>query len=251
MTRLRFNSLFLLIIFTSLLLFPLRSAAGQDLPDGVDTASPAAVEATAGVGFTYQGQLRRSGAPYTGTCAMQFRVFTNLVGGTQVGPTLTFSSVKVASGVFAATLNFGVGVFTGDTRWLATSVKCGAEASYTNLTPRQALAVTPYAVSLRPGAIMSDTMTGASLFVLKNAANSNAIHGKATASGSIGVWGEGVNNTGVYGLSQNGIGVWGKSNGTAAPQSTATAVPGSASAAAAAPTPLSMGNPVWWACKDG
>ena len=67
------------------------------------------------------------------------------------------------------------------------------------------------ALTLQPGATIIDRSltTGVdALSVTQTIMNSNAIHGKGTATGSIGVWGEGVNNTGVYGSSQGGTGVW-------------------------------------------
>ncbi len=60
-------------------------------------------------------------------------------------------------------------------------------------------AAAPYAIGLRPGAVVRSAQAGDLIYVEQNLSNSVAIHGKGAASGSIGVWGEGVNNTGVYG----------------------------------------------------
>ncbi|MGB9873233.1 MAG: hypothetical protein ACPLYD_16450, partial [Anaerolineae bacterium] len=47
----------------------------------------------------------------------------------------------------------------GDARWLAIAVRCPAgSGSYQPLTPRQALTAAPYALSLRPGAVVSGTL---------------------------------------------------------------------------------------------
>ena len=95
--------------------------------------------------------------------------------------------------------------------WLETAVQCPGDAGYTTLLPRQPITTVPYALGLRPGVVMQSAEPGDAFYVEKTATNSNAIHGKSTATGSIGVWGEGVDNTGVYGLSQGGKGVWGSS----------------------------------------
>ncbi len=99
-----------------------------------------------GTAFTYQGQLKSSGAAYTGTCDMQFSLFDALAAGTQIGTTQTLTAVTVTSGLFTVELDFGANVFTGEKRYLEIAVKCGADASYTTLSPRQQLTAVPYAV---------------------------------------------------------------------------------------------------------
>ncbi|MBK8046886.1 MAG: hypothetical protein IPK16_07040 [Anaerolineales bacterium] len=169
-TRFRVKSLISLALLGYLLLLPLRAATAQDLPDGNQPLAPAAVDAALAAGFKYQGQLQKSGAPYAGRCAMQFRLWTTSTGGTQVGPTLSFSNVNVSAGAFAVTLNFGNGIFTGDARWLGTSVQCTGDATFTELAPRQVISAVPYAIGLRPGAIIRDSSNtgGDALYVEKN-----------------------------------------------------------------------------------
>jgi len=78
-------------------------------------------------------------------------------------------AVPVTNGLFVVTLDFG-GVFSGDARWLAISVKTNLAASYTDLTPRQQLTPSPYAVfaptagnanlafTVAPGSIVSASL---------------------------------------------------------------------------------------------
>ncbi len=161
--------------------------------------SPAAADAAVDTSFTYQGRLQQSGTPFTGSCAFQFSLWDAASGGTQLGAAQSFGSVAVEAGLFNVALDFG-SQFQGDARWLATAVQCPGDANYVNLTPRQSLTAVPYAHSLRPGAI-----------IIQRAANAQAIHGHATASNSIGVWGESDQHVGVYGTSPGGQGVWGQS----------------------------------------
>ena len=104
-----------------------------------------------GTGFTYQGQLKSSDAPYSGTCDFNFALWDALTGGTQIGSTLPKTNVSLSGGYFTLALDFGTGRFQGDGRWLAIEVRCPAgSGTYTLLTPRQALAAAPYALAL-PG----------------------------------------------------------------------------------------------------
>jgi hypothetical protein len=53
---------------------------------GPFTPVPLAISATPnGTGFTYQGQLRKNGAPVNAACAFTFGLFDAAAGGAQVG----------------------------------------------------------------------------------------------------------------------------------------------------------------------
>ena len=175
-----------------------QSVAQPVTPDFVLESSEVAETAVSTL-FTYQGRLQQSGAPFTGSCAFQFSLWDDAVGGAQQGSTQSFGAVAVEAGLFNVALDFG-DQFKGDGRWLATAVQCPGDAGYTDLTPRQALTAVPYALSLRPGAV-----------TIQRAANARAIHGYATNSNGIGVWGQSDQHVGVYGTSPGGQGVWGQS----------------------------------------
>ena len=95
-----------------------------------------------GTGFTYQGQLRQNGQPYSGSANLLFKLFDASSGGNLLG-TQTLNGVNVSAGLFTVLLNgngeFGAGVFNGAGRWLEATV------NGTPLTPRQALTAMPYA----------------------------------------------------------------------------------------------------------
>ena len=107
-------------------------------------AMRAAVAQTA---FTYQGQLSNNGAPANGAYDFQFSVFDNLSGGAQQGLALNYSAVPVSNGVFMVRLDFG-NIFPGGAqRWLSIGVKTNNAATYTTLSPRQEITVSPYAIT--------------------------------------------------------------------------------------------------------
>ena len=101
-----------------------------------------------GTEFTYQGRLTEDGNPVNQSCDLQFSLHDASSAGSQVGSTLTKTSVSVSNGLFSVLLDFGANAFAGDARWLNVSVRCpGGSGSYTALSPRQKLTATPYALN--------------------------------------------------------------------------------------------------------
>jgi len=96
--------------------------------------------------FTYQGRLTDGGTAANGNYDLQFALWDSASGGSQVGSTLTVSSVAVSNGVFAVTLDFGANSFPGAGRFLEISARTIGAGSLTLLTPRQQVTSTPYAV---------------------------------------------------------------------------------------------------------
>ena len=110
------------------------------------TASASPLKAQNGTGFTYQGKLIDGGSPANGTYDLQFKLFDALTGGSQVGGTLTQTSVTVTNGLFTVQLDFG-NVFNGTALYLEIGVRPGGSGgAYTTLAPRQPLTATPYAL---------------------------------------------------------------------------------------------------------
>jgi predicted outer membrane repeat protein len=175
--------------------------------------------------WTYQGQLRRSGSAYTGTCNFQFSLWDALGAGTQQGNTQSINSVNVLNGLFTVVLDFG-DEFAGDARWLATSVQCSGDGGFTPLDPRQPLTAAPYALSLRPGARIEGFVDFEPMLFVNN---SSAFGGAIIGTGKIGVFGSatfpdgqgvygqggtGANSAGVFGINTTSAAIWGKSTGT-------------------------------------
>ena len=97
--------------------------------------------------FTYQGRLTLNNEPVTDVCDFQFGLFDAVAGGDQKGETVLVDGTSVVGGLFTTQLNFGnLSAFDGSDRWLDIAAKCGAEAGFTPLTPRQAITASPYAI---------------------------------------------------------------------------------------------------------
>jgi hypothetical protein len=99
----------------------------------------AAVDASASSPITYQGHLQQSGTRYTGNADLEFRLFDQLTGGSQFGPTISLTDWPVIGGLFQAELDFGSGVFGSDPRYLEVSVDGSP------LSPRQLIQPAPVA----------------------------------------------------------------------------------------------------------
>jgi hypothetical protein len=103
--------------------------------------------------FTYQGQLKKSGALVSATCSFRFGLWDAAVNGNQQGIYDT-QSVPVSNGLFSVVLNasghLGTGTFPGGPRWLDIAVQCPPDPGYTSLG-RVAVEATPYAIGLAPG----------------------------------------------------------------------------------------------------
>jgi len=89
--------------------------------------------------ITYQGQLRSSGAPFTGLVDLEFRLFDHISGGNQIGTLKTCPDCPVEDGLFQVELDFGPGAFDGSPRWLEIRV------DGTALAPRQKVTTAPVA----------------------------------------------------------------------------------------------------------
>jgi hypothetical protein len=203
-------------------------AAQQNAPDTPDVA--------VGTAFTYQGQIKRNGTLFTGTCDLQFKLWDAASAGTQQGTMLPVNAVSVNNGVFAVQLDFG-NQFKGQARWLEPAAKCADDAAFTTL-PREPLTPAPYAIGLMPGAQtlgnipgtagifrtvndgpgaalvgLANSSTGATYGVLGNAFSPNgyaisgyadggatAVQGWSDSSG-VGVWGRSATGAGVFGES--------------------------------------------------
>jgi hypothetical protein len=88
-----------------------------------------------------------SGLPADGLYDFEFKLFDSAVDGAQVGVTVPVDDLEVAEGLFTAPLDFGVGAFNGEARWLEMAVRPGESMdSYEILSPRQPVNATPYAL---------------------------------------------------------------------------------------------------------
>src|SRR5438093_8625696 len=100
-----------------------------------------------GTSFTYQGRLVENGASANGVYDLRFNLFGASAGGSALTAAVDQGDVALTNGLFTVTLDFGAATFDGSARWLEIAVRPGASTgAYTNLSPRQALTATPYAL---------------------------------------------------------------------------------------------------------
>lgn len=114
------------------------------------------IEATVNSRISYQGVLSEGGAPVTGTRNMIFRLYSNSTCTTQVGGDISKPGVALSGGFFTVELDVDQALFNGQGLWLKVFVG-------TTGLGCQALLPTPYALSLRPGAQMSASMSSSIL----------------------------------------------------------------------------------------
>lgn len=197
-------------------------AFSQDAGD-VQVNAP---EATVAEAITYQGQLTNgNGNPLNGNHSMRFILYDDEVGGSAVFDSGA-QTVNVSDGLFTVSLPVPQSAFNGQALWLSIVVEGEI------LNPRQALTAAPYALSVRPGAMVEQDAAGDGLAV-QNVATGNAVQAQ---SSDVGLSAQGANfaiyglNTGEimgtgyagYFTSATGVGVFG---GTSAVPSTTNSLP--------------------------
>jgi hypothetical protein len=99
--------------------------------------------------FTFQGKLNDNGVAANGGYDMQLKLYdvATVGSGTQIGVTVTFSSVPVTDGVFTVQPDFTANAFPGADRFVEVGVKpAGSGNPFTILSPRQPITPTPYAL---------------------------------------------------------------------------------------------------------
>ena len=146
-----------LLTIVILLAFAASGTGGEAAIDrnveGIEGCS-AVTASTVTTSFNYQGRLTDSaGEPLSGTYTMTFKLYEVTSGGTALDTDT--DSVEVTDGLFNTNIDFAQSYFDGRALWLG--IKVGTDAE---MTPRQELRPVPYALSLRPGAQISDTRGG-------------------------------------------------------------------------------------------
>jgi hypothetical protein len=238
-SRKRFLFLGLAVVLLALL--GLAGTVLAQRPDGgalvVPAGGPNEVYA-----FTYQGRLDDGGRPANGVYDFIVQLWTQEVSGTLAADCINVNDVNglddqvVSKGLFTFHLVCGANwdnseVFAQPRLWIQVSVRPDGVGPYTEL-PRQAIAPTPYAWSLYPGAIISSTYGGTAFGDAMLNLSSAGGHGLYAIGASSGVRAEttggSINDYGVYGTggglaygvygyqsssTLGGLGVYGRNEG--------------------------------------
>lgn len=137
-------------------------------------------DSVTGSAFTYQGYLEENGLPANGSYNFRFYLWSDQVKTTLLGifPTADTLPVNLVDGNFSAELDFGGDVFNGQEIWLE------IEVNGESLSPLQRLTATPYAMSLRPGAVINGTVSApAGMLNLNNASGGGLLVDHAGGDG--------------------------------------------------------------------
>ncbi|MBI5028980.1 MAG: hypothetical protein HZB51_00535 [Chloroflexi bacterium] len=160
--------------------------------------------------LSIQGFLTNaSGAPLNGSYNMTFRIYDISAGGTALC-SASLAGVQVTNGQFGATIYcYAV---EGQQLWLGITVGADPE-----MTPRQPIRPTAYALSLRPGAVISSTLGSNPILHIENWGNSGRglrSYAMDTDTVNYGIVGASASATGYAGYFYNsggGTGLWTRS----------------------------------------
>lgn len=180
---------------------PLRSQAGAEVD----------------AGLSYQGQLTApDGSPRNGDHTMRFWLYEQESGGTNLWDSGNMT-VAVVDGLFSVVLDVAPEDFSGQALWLEIHVEGET------LSPRQPMRAAPYALGLRPGAVVESTSAGQDVFTVRAWATGTALRAAGEDRGihatgqNFGIYGEGGDGLGRgyggYFTSTHGAGVFGGTSG--------------------------------------
>ena len=171
--------------------------------------------------ISYQGVLKENGQPVNGTRTITFTLYSDDACSTEVD-SIVKSSVSITNGLFSVELGVSQSDFNGQALWL------GVEVNGTQIGCQEILPA-PYALSLKPGALISQTASLIDTLDVRNYADEwcwvwqghyicyppgDAIHGYSKYGH--GVEGETDTGTGVYAQAITGTAVYAEStSGTA------------------------------------
>jgi hypothetical protein len=150
--------------------------------------------APVGTLITYQGHLTSNGVVAEGSYDLRFTLHDAATNGSQVAGPLTNNAVAVSNGTFTVGLDFGMGAFDGQARWLEIAVRADTN-DFSVLNPRQAVTATPYALTaVNVSGAISDGQIPATIARLNGAQNftgpllltnsANTVAGSFTGNGA-------------------------------------------------------------------
>jgi len=187
----------------------LSQAQGPEPPEGgVQPQGEVSIEAAVSNKIPIQGRLTdASGNPLNGNYSITASIYNVSSGGTALCSKT--QSVSVSGGLFDMTIdNCTSAQINGQQLYLG--IKVGSDAE---MIPRQAIYPVPYAWSLRPGAVISDTTDGILTVRSTGTGDADALFAYAGGDGE-GVTAYASNGIGVAAFSDAFIAVQGYSAGS-------------------------------------
>ena len=134
-----------------------------------------------GTAFTYQGLLKTASGPANGSYDLTFTLYNTNAMGAPVSGTVTNTATAVSDGLFIVTLDFGGAPYAdGAPLWLQIGARTNGAATFSALTPRQAVLPTPYAIYAESanatnlvGTVQAANLSGVALLNGGNTFNGN------------------------------------------------------------------------------
>ncbi len=114
--------------------------------------SSSAGDSSATAAFTFQGQLMKDGAPYSGFADFILRVHDSEIDDSPISDALLIPDAEVMGGLFQIEVDFGSTVFSQSSlmdRWLELQVRPDGDSLYTTLSPRQRILPVPMSTATR------------------------------------------------------------------------------------------------------
>ena len=166
-----------------------------------------------GTAFTYQGRLNNNGSPASGTYNLTFSLFNTNTSGVAIAGPVTNNAVIVTNGLFTVLVDFGPGVFTGQTNWLEIGVETNGVNPFTTLAPRQQLTPTPYAILAGTASSLSGALLASQLTSIGNTNGGYLYNFFVGPSGNATTAGSDNTANGAYALAANTSGSDNTANG--------------------------------------
>jgi hypothetical protein len=142
--------------------------------------------------FNFQGFLKDGGTAANGRYDLQFKLFNQLAGGTQIGATVDRPNLQLINGVFSTVLDFGATAFAGGDRFIEISLRPNASPNaFVILGARQQILSVPFAArslnSVQADNALTLGGTTASEFARLNAVNNGGLEitGDFTVRGNL------------------------------------------------------------------
>ena len=122
--------------------------------------------------FNFQGRLNDGSTPANGRYDLQFKLYDAIAGGNLI-LTVDRPNLLLINGVFSTTLDFGIGAFSGGSRFLETTVRPANSANaYVVLGERQQILSVPFTVRAISAANADNALNAQNSVNATNAQNS-------------------------------------------------------------------------------
>ena len=111
-------------------------------------ATPIPLPAQQRTAITYQGELYNNGQPVDGNWDFRFVLYSQGVGGVQLGQIDERTGVLVSQGIFTTEVDFGVAFGGGADQFVEIAARAVGTPNYAILSPRQRITAAPKATAL-------------------------------------------------------------------------------------------------------